>query len=390
MVDWKTRPCPLVPADLGLDEPSLSGSIKTRASDFRVTEIPAYEYSGQGDFLYLKIRRKNLNTKDVCQVLSRAFSISEPDIGYAGLKDKHAECTQTFSFPLSGLREIKSASNEDLKSYAEEKFEELSHLEEPLTLLSIDRHENSLRRGHLKGNHFSILIRELKLRNTLSEIARKHPDLAELSDSEIRNKLLESAASRLVTQGMVNLFGSQRFGKEGSTLEQGLSFMDGKKARKWLLDLGTSAVQSYVFNHYLRIRAEKNCLFDLMDGDLATRLESGGIFKVPESSAEAHRLKDGEISYTGPIFGRKMRSPEEPSLALERDALNYLGRTEEDFKRMKVPGARRAGLIFLKDLTVEWEDSNSVWLHFTLPAGSYATVAAGHLIHLEVGSERDL
>ena len=341
--------------------------------------MPAYEPSGTGDFLYLTIRRASLNTRDVVQSLSTALEVQDSLVGFAGLKDKHAITTQTFSLPLAKLLGAEGTSSEfSTSEFSTIEREVRQRLEDvpDLTLLSLNRHQNSLKRGHLKGNAFSILVRDLRF-------------LQPGTDAELQSEL-HGAAQRLIQDGMLNLFGSQRFGKEGSTLQQGLSYMQGKKTRKWLLDLGMSAVQSYVFNHYLRIRYERGDLHNLVDGDLAVKSDSGGLFKVPEASAEMDRFKAGEICYTGPMFGRKMRSPEGPSRALEQAALDYAGKTEEDFKALKVSGARRAALVFLHDLKLEWPDQDSVWLHFSLPAGAYATVAMSHLIHLEENSERDI
>ena len=372
---------PISPADLGFLPPVLRGAIKTLASDFHVTEIPAYEASGNGQYLYFKIRRSNLNTKEVLQILARLFSLPEGEVGYAGLKDRNAVCTQLFSVPIFRIPGI-SPDSSSAAVIEKEIHNQWKNLDGELELLEILRHENSLRRGHLAGNRFSILVRDLgPAADSAGNLDSKAGSIQEL---------LQSAASHWMEKGMINLYGPQRFGKEGSTLQQGLSFMDGKKARKWLLDLGVSAVQSYAFNYYLRLRNEQGKLFDLLDGDLAVKSESGGIFKVPVADQESSRMSSGEISYTGPMFGKKMRSPEGPSLQLEMDTLSYLGKTEEDFKKMKVPGARRAGIIPLHDLELEWETDESVWMKFSLPAGSYATVAISHLIQLEENSERSL
>ncbi|MBI40167.1 MAG: hypothetical protein CMF59_11245 [Leptospiraceae bacterium] len=409
MSDPGTESIPTCPSDLGLPAPSIIGSIKAQAEDFVVSELPGYETSGQGEFLYLQIRRSNLNTKDVAQKLARAFSMSEAEVGYAGLKDKNAITTQQFSIPLIRIP-VSPGPEESLSQLEEDLMKRWPELLEPeLELLQVQRHTNGLRRGHLQGNQFSIRIRNLALAAQAQQRKGNDPPvLYSAGDSAGQSSLkkplkesdggsgdsireiLETCSSHWLRSGFINLYGTQRFGKEGSTLHQGLAFMDGKKARKWLLDLGVSAVQSYVFNHYLRLRNEKGQLFHLMNGDLAVKANSGGIFKVPVAAEEEARFQSGEICYTGPMFGKKLRSPEGPSLALEQEALSYAGRTEEDFKKMKVPGARRAGLIFLRDLRLEWPGDDSVWMDFTLPAGSYATVAISHMIQLEENSERSL
>ncbi|MCB1138159.1 MAG: tRNA pseudouridine(13) synthase TruD, partial [Leptospiraceae bacterium] len=196
-------------------------------------------------------------------------------------------------------------------------------------------------------------------------------------------KVLNQTTQQIRSSGMPNLFGAQRFGDGGSTFEQGLQFMDGRKTKKWMLELGLSAVQSYVFNHYLRFRQQAGALHTLLDGDLAMKAESGGIFKVPRAAQEQARLEEAEITYTGPMFGKKMRSPEGPALELEDRALEFLKRDRQDFVRMKAPGARRAGLVFPENLQWTLEEPDQVLFEFFLPAGSYATVLLSHYLNLE-------
>ncbi|MCB1138426.1 MAG: tRNA pseudouridine(13) synthase TruD, partial [Leptospiraceae bacterium] len=88
---------PLKVSDLGLSSPPLSGSIKRKPEDFQVTEVPLYPPSGQGEFLYLQIRRTGMNTRDVLADLGRAFQVLPDDVGYAGLKDRQSVSTQWFS-----------------------------------------------------------------------------------------------------------------------------------------------------------------------------------------------------------------------------------------------------------------------------------------------------
>ena len=52
---------PLLTADL----PGIGGKIKTNPEDFEVEEIPAYEPSGQGDFLYLWIEKRDIVANEV-------------------------------------------------------------------------------------------------------------------------------------------------------------------------------------------------------------------------------------------------------------------------------------------------------------------------------------
>ncbi|MCB1168876.1 MAG: tRNA pseudouridine(13) synthase TruD [Leptospiraceae bacterium] len=388
---------PLRPSDLGLSSPPLSGAIKQKPEDFQVTEVPLYPPSGQGEFLYLQICRAGMNTGDVLADLGRAFHVLPEEVGYAGLKDRQSVSTQWFSIPLNRSSLKGLSPDQDPEDKVNRCLQSCSGLD----LLDSSFHTNSLRRGHLKGNRFSILVRNLSWNDSQgaspsafpagneghasSRIAAEleRPGLQREPHRDALQKVLEDISLNIASSGMPNLFGAQRFGQNGSTFEQGLQFMDGRKTRKWMLDLGMSAVQSYVFNHYLRFRHEAGALFRMLDGDLAMKAESGGIFKVPVAAEEQARLQTAEISYTGPMFGKKMRSPEGPALELEERALEFLKRDRQDFVRMKVPGARRAGLVFPENLQWTLDEPQQVRFEFFLPAGSYATVLLGHYLNLE-------
>ena len=81
----------------------MAGSIKSEPGHFVVEEIPLYEPSGQGDHLYVRLTREGWNTRDVLRCLADIFGLREVDVGYAGLKDKQARVTQTFSLGMRGV-----------------------------------------------------------------------------------------------------------------------------------------------------------------------------------------------------------------------------------------------------------------------------------------------
>src|SRR5690606_3072966 len=56
---------PLVTAEL----PGTGGVIRSSPEDFKVEELPAYEPSGRGSHLYLKVRKRGLTTRDLVQAL---------------------------------------------------------------------------------------------------------------------------------------------------------------------------------------------------------------------------------------------------------------------------------------------------------------------------------
>src|ERR1051325_1926567 len=86
-------PLPYLTRDL----PGIGGTIKQRAEDFFVQEIPLYEPSGQGEHVYCEIQKVDLTTFDAIDHIAQALRVSSRSIGYAGMKDAHAVTRQVLS-----------------------------------------------------------------------------------------------------------------------------------------------------------------------------------------------------------------------------------------------------------------------------------------------------
>ena len=164
---------PLITAEL----PGLGGRIKSVPEDFDVEEIPAYEPCGSGDFLYLWLEKRDMGAEYFTRQVARRLDIAPSDVGTAGLKDRRAVTRQMVSVP---------AGVED----------RLSQLEgDGIRILRTGRHGNKLKPGHLHGNRFRIIVRDL--------------DPA-VPVAEVLPKLLE----KIRTLGLPNYYGPQRFGRE--------------------------------------------------------------------------------------------------------------------------------------------------------------------------------
>jgi len=80
----------------------LSGIIRTFPEDFQVDEIPLFEPSGQGEHVFVQIKKTGENTDWVAGQLAKIAGVKRRDVSYAGLKDRHAVTTQWFSVWLPG------------------------------------------------------------------------------------------------------------------------------------------------------------------------------------------------------------------------------------------------------------------------------------------------
>ena len=328
-------PPPFITPDL----PGIGGALKAQPKHFVVEEIPLYLPEGAGGHLYLRLAREGMTTRQVADGLARLFGLERGEVGFAGLKDKQARAVQYFSLPLTGI-----APDEAAKRVGGELGVEV---------LEAAPHPNKLKTGHLLGNRFTLLV------------------------SGVGVEALEPAravAAALHERGLANFYGSQRFGMDGDNAAQGRAALLGRGPRdKWLRKLLLSAWQSALFNAWLTRRLARGEFAKLIKGDLAKKTDTGGMFTAEDLGAEQPRLDAGAITYTGPMFGKKMRWPNEPAASYEREILAAEDVSEGDLKKARLMGSRRAARLMLDDLAIE-AAPGGLSFSFSLPKGSYATV----------------
>jgi len=333
---------PLVSADL----PGTGGAIKTQPSDFVVEELPVYLPSGSGEHVYLTIEREGLTTRDVLHSLGKLFKLPSRAIGSAGMKDKHARTTQSFSL------HVHKGEPAELAARVEGEL--------GLRVLSASRHENKLRMGHLLGNRFRVLLRGA------------HPDALARG---------QAIAGRLAERGLPNAFGPQRFGASGDNAARGRALFENPKSG-WSAELLLSAWQSEQFHVWLERRHALGLLPQLMPGDVAKRFD-GPIFDVEDLAAEEARRVAREIVPSGPLFGSEMRWAKAEALALEREVLAASGIDEAALARAGLGGTRRAAWLYPAALALE-AAPEGLWVAFELPKGAYATVVLREFVKSDV------
>ena len=326
--------------------PGVGGSCAGGA-DFVVEEIPAYLPSGAGEHVYAWIEKRGLNTAQAIDRLSRYLDCNKREVGSAGLKDRHAVTRQWLSFPR--------VDAERLAAYRDDELE----------VLSVERHGNKLRTGHLRGNRFRVLLRGI--------------------DATAPLERAQAILERLTREGVPNYFGEQRFGREGDNalraweaLTTGARLPRDQRLRRLLV----SSLQSAIFNELLQRRLREGTLLQMLDGDVLQRRESGGLFVSEDRVVDQARLEQGELVPTGPLCGPRMTRPRAGSAArlLEDEVLGGLGVADPEvfsvFGRL-ARGGRRPLTILPTDAGVSLatdDGESALELHFSLPAGCYATV----------------
>jgi tRNA pseudouridine13 synthase len=310
--------------------------------DFRVDEIPLYPAAGEGAHTFVHVEKRLRTTEEVARELARAAGVRPAEVGYAGRKDRMAVATQWFSVP--GLDPARALELEV----------------DGVRVLGAERHGHKLRTGHLRGNAFRVTVRG------------------------VDGPAFEAAARRLeilVSRGMPNRFGAQRFGRDADNAELGAALLRGgavprdRRQARFLV----SALQARVFNAVLEARGE--ALDTLERGDVALRHESGGLFVVEDAEAERERARGFELSPTGPIFGTRAPEPKYAVAVREARILAEHGVPSplRAPRGIRLRGARRALRVRPGSARIE-RSADAAVLHFTLPKGSYATVLLDEIL----------
>lgn len=319
--------------------PGAGGEIKAEPDHFIVEEQALYEPSGSGEHLFVRLTRSGQTTREVVDALAQAVGVAAQDIGYAGLKDRQARATQVFS--------LLGAQAETLIPAAAALGYEVAW-----AIPNIAK----LRAGHLLGNRFTITV--------------LHPD------GEAALPRAAAVLAALRQRGLPNYFGGQRFGVHGDNADQGLAILSGQRPRpraKWLCKLLLSAYQSHLFNQYLALRMQRGFFDQLLTGDLAKKTDTGGMFLVEDAAAEQPRFQRGEITFTGPLFGHKMRQPAAAGAALEAEILAAAAVAAGQWRQHRVTGNRRPGRLFLGEVDLR-PHPQGFQISFFLPKGAYATI----------------
>ncbi len=328
-------------------EPPLDhGVIKQIPADFRVTELPLLLPEGEGEHLWVKIRKTGWNTAGVASLLSRATGARKGDVSYAGLKDRQAITEQWFSVHLPGR--------------------ETPRLPELLTdgveVLEQSRHSRKLRRGALKGNRFEIVLRQCH--GNRDDVAK--------------------TLARLQAQGFPNYFGEQRFGRDGANITKARQMLRGKRRVKDRdqRSLLISSARSLVFNDVLALRVARENWHRPLPGDLMLLGEGNSLFSVATvDDALVQRAEQGEIHPSGPLPGTQGNTQttgevaELEQLVLERHAAMVKG-----LNKQRVTASRRALRVIPQQLQSQWLDDVTLALSFSLPPGSYATSLLRELV----------
>ncbi|MGD8742108.1 MAG: tRNA pseudouridine(13) synthase TruD [Granulosicoccaceae bacterium] len=333
-----------------LGKPCGSGRLRTRPEDFVVDEIPLAAPQGQGEHVWLKIRKTNSNTDWIAGQLARVADVPRKHVSYAGRKDRYAVTTQWFSVHLPGKADPDwSLLNND-----------------EVEVLEAQRHSRKLKRGALLGNRFRLRIQQLD--------AERHE--------------LEERLGKIAAHGVPNYFGAQRFGREASNLEQALQLFGGKRMSRSQREMAISAARSLLFNAILDARVRAGTWSVPCVGDICLRDGRHGFFSVDEVNEELlQRLHSGEIHIAATMWGKQGHQPEGEAAEIEAQALAGLQDWCKGLERCGLDSDRRALRMNVSQL--DWSiEADCLEVSFELVAGCFATTALRECLDVyEAGRE---
>ena len=357
--DWLGAPGTARPRVCGL--PQWQAGLKATPESFRVDEVLGFEPAGAGNHWLVRLEKRDMTTGALVDWAGKATGTRARDIGFSGLKDRHAVTTQWLSFPH--------------ETFDPEAFQ-AQCAQAGVGVLALDRHDRKLRRGTHRANQFRLRVHDV------APIKASDPGRDLASYLEPRCRLLDE-------RGMANYFGEQRYGRGFSNLrglvEWGSGVRTGRpkrSVRNWLI----STLRSAIFDHVLAHRLSAGTLDRVLPGDLLQLAGSRSRFlaEAGELDALQRRLQAADVTPTGPLWGEQGSQAADgvadTESTLAAAMIERLGGETwlEWFANWRVASDRRPLAVRIDDLAYRIEGQD-VELAFSLPPGSYATELVAEL-----------
>jgi tRNA pseudouridine13 synthase len=328
--------------------PLAAAQLRAHPEDFWVEEQLSFEPSDEGAHWLLRVEKRAANTRWVALEIARRAQVQAHDVGYAGLKDRHAVTVQWFSVPAAGTtadfwRDVRT---------------------EEFRVVEVRGNSRKLKRGALTGNRFRIRLRNITW-------SREQLDLK---------------VAALRAHGVPNYFGPQRFGRNGKNLDRAAAWIERQQAPRGRTERGfaLSAARSLLFNALLATRVEAGDWARLLPGDVASLDGSGSHFAVPEVDGTLlQRVAAFDIHPTGPLWGRG----ELPTEGGVREREMAVGGEFRDVADLLVAEnltqERRALRCVVRDFEVEFDAAAAtVTMGFVLGRGQFATAVLHEICDL--------
>lgn len=331
-------------------QPKSAGQLRSEYADFKVFELLPFAPSGEGEHLFIHVRKTGTNTVYVARQLAKYFGVKDALVGYAGLKDRFAVTEQWFGVHVPG-KTVYDLSDCNIDG---------------VEILSYKRHNKKLKTGALLGNRFELVLRNV---TDVDDIKTRWDNVAQ--------------------GGVPNYFGEQRFGFEGGNIERAKSLFSGTKVKdKKKRSIYLSAARSLLFNDIVNRRVENGCFNVIQSGDVCMLAGTQSVFvvdQVDDTLTKRHKEKD--IDLTAPMWGAG-------ELMTQGEVQDIEFGLKEEYPDL-CAGLAKFGLKQeRRRMRLSIEQSNlevvpeGIKISFVLPAGAYATTVLREILNYKDVSER--
>jgi len=333
--------------------PVITARVKAQPEHFVVREWLGFAADGEGDHMLLTVRKRGANTMWVAKQLAKHANADARDVGFSGLKDRHAVTEQAYTVPSRAM------PPEAWLGLVGEGFE----------VIAAARHRRKLKRGAHKGNEFEI----------------------NLTDIDGDFIALQRRLEHIKQTGVPNYFGAQRFGNNQHNLamaqawfEQGRIIYD-RAQRGFAL----SAARALIFNAVLQARVERGDWNQLLAGDVANLNGSNSVFAVDVVDAVLqHRCAEFDIHPTGPLWGSGELASKGEVMELEREVAARFSSFQTGLGQAGLNQERRALRMWVRDFAWTLEATQLI-LRFSLSRGSFATTVIAELLGAAANEVRE-
>jgi tRNA pseudouridine13 synthase len=331
--------------------PLAAARLRAAPEDFVVEEDMPFVLSGTGEHLWVRVRKRGFNTDQVAKHLARVAGVKPRDVGYAGMKDRHAVTVQWYSIQMPGRPD-----DPDWRT----------GLPEGVTVLEAKRHSRKLKTGALEGNRFEITLR------------------ACVGDRAACDRRMDEIRAA----GVPNYFGEQRFGRGAENLERARAMFAGTfdVKERYLRGIYLSAARSLLFNDVLARRLADGSWQTGLPGEAFALDGSRSFFIADELDATIQeRLARHDIHPSGPLWGRGELPSRGAAKVLESEVVSVHPALADGLAAAGLEQERRPLRVVPRELSAEWIDATTLKLSFALPPGAYATAVLRELADYSEG-----
>lgn len=317
-----------------------SAVLKSSPQDFFVDEdLPlADDMAGSGgEHLCLQLEKTGDNTDYVARQLATLSGCRHFDVGFCGMKDRHAVTRQWFSIYRPGQEDEDAGFMADVAG----NWRVLAHHRMP----------RKLRRGDHRGNRFELVLRDVAGDATA----------------------IDEALARLRDLGCPNYFGPQRFGHDGANLDRALTMDPSKLNRRGPRNAkkrgrGRSTSGSGDSKNVLYFSAARSWLFNEV---LAYRVRTGTWLEPLEGEPGA--CENQNIMVTGPLWGDGGTEAVSVQGEIERAVVAGHPQLAAVFATTRMKPERRPLKLMPEWFDWHWQNNDELHLKFWLAPGQYAT-----------------